>query len=514
METDKILLSSSEPRSYGSSTITDSSGEPDRDSVMPRLISKEASDSSRLAAFVNSSMRFSGILSSSRHFGRSSSMSNEIFNLVQNIVGCGVLSLPSGIAAFSQSKSSSVIASATGLIFFTGAIFGYYFLLLGRICRATCTATYREAWEETVERHTNFIVLCNLIKPGMANLSYSIIMADTLKRLLASADHDVSRLSSLLLATLLVLLPLCLLKNIKMLTPFSIMGLLCMVITAVSMGLRFFDGSYDLSRDGRFVSVSRNTRSIWQWQEWQVDFPNTPHLPKQDLSESLQPKFVEDSSNAIELPNMLILACMLFEAFVAHYNAPRFYTELKDNTVERFATVSATSFFISSSLYAIIAAFGYLTFGENSNGLILNNYSTNDNVATICRASIFISVAFSYPIVFIGFRDGVLDLLNVPISKHTTGNLNALSIVLLAIITLLASFVRNLGVVNAVGGGTLGTVIVFVFPTLMFASCVNNNIGSEATSRQRLEVKVSFGLMMLGIVMGCVGVVHSLITLL
>lgn len=309
METDKLLfISSSEPRSYGSSTIADSSGEPDRDNVMPRLISKEASDSSRrLEAFVNSSMRFSGKLSSSRHFGGSSTVSNEIFNLVQNIVGCGVLLLPSGIAAFSQSKSSSVIASATGLIFVTGVIFGYYFLLLGRVCRVTCTATYREAWEETGERHTNFIVLCNLIKPGIANLSYSIIMADTLKRLLASADHDVSRLSSLLLATLLVLLPLCPLKNIKMLTPFSILGLICMVITAVSMGLRFFDGSYDLSRDGRFVSVSTNTRSIWQWQEWQVNFTKTTHLPKQDLEESSQPKFVEDSSNAIELPKMLVL---------------------------------------------------------------------------------------------------------------------------------------------------------------------------------------------------------------
>ena len=49
----------------------------------------------------------------------------------------------------------------------------------------------------------------------------------------------------------------------------------------------------------------------------------------------------------------------------------------------------------------------------------------------------------------------------------------------------------------------------------MFASCINNsNLGSEATSRQRLEVIFCFGLMMLGIVMRWVGVVYSLITLL
>lgn len=205
---------------------------------------------------------------------------------------------------------------------------------------------------------------------------------------------------------------------------------------------------------------------------------------------------------------MLVLACMLFEAFVAHYNSPRFYTELKDNTINRFAIVCISSFAISSFFYSFIAIIGFMTFGENCNGYILNNYAITDNVANICRTCIFIAVVCSYPIVFIGFRDGVLDFLSVPIEKQTGGNLNFISLVLLSIITMLASSFSDLGLVNAIGGGTLGCIIVFVFPTLMFATCIEDFEGSM--KKKTLEIGLSYTLMAIGVVMGFVGVMKSI----
>jgi len=56
----------------------------------------------------------------------------------------------------------------------------------------------------------------------------------------------------------------------------------------------------------------------------------------------------------------------------AHFNAPKFYTELKNNTVPRFLKVVSTSFGISIGLFCVIASLGFLTFGGNSSGLILN----------------------------------------------------------------------------------------------------------------------------------------------
>jgi len=57
---------------------------------------------------------------------------------------------------------------------------------------------------------------------------------------------------------------------------------------------------------------------------------------------------------------------MLSTAFMAHFNAPKFYTELKDNTIERYNKVVSTSFGISVALFAAIASMGFLTFGGAS----------------------------------------------------------------------------------------------------------------------------------------------------
>jgi amino acid permease len=212
---------------------------------------------------------------------------------------------------------------------------------------------------------------------------------------------------------------------------------------------------------------------------------------------------------------------MLFEAYVAHYNAPRFYTELENHTIPRFRKVVTYSFGASSIVYIFITAFGFLTFGKNCDGYILNNYSTKDSLATFCRVSISVAIICTYPLAFIGYRDGVLDLLQVPAEKQTSGNLNLVSFVLLSFVTVIAMLVKDLGLINAVGGGTLATAIVFVFPTLMYRQAVRRkhfdevNLVDEETSEdederptpeEKREVIFAQTLMCMGIVMGLIGV--------
>jgi solute carrier family 38 (sodium-coupled neutral amino acid transporter), member 11 len=75
-----------------------------------------------------------------------------------------------------------------------------------------------------------------------------------------------------------------------------------------------------------------------------------------------------------------------------HYNSARFYTELKDRSLPRFGVAVSSSFGIAAVAYMVIASFGFLTFGGNSAGLILNNYSPYDPLANISRVAIGISV--------------------------------------------------------------------------------------------------------------------------
>ena len=87
---------------------------------------------------------------------------------------------------------------------------------------------------------------------------------------------------------------------------------------------------------------------------------------------------------------------MLSNAYIAHFNAPKFFYELKDRTLGRFNQVVGWSFGASVLLYSIISGLGFLTFGAASNGLILNNYSTKDVLMGFSRIAVALSVIGRY----------------------------------------------------------------------------------------------------------------------
>lgn len=84
------------------------------------------------------------------------------------------------------------------------------------------------------------------------------------------------------------------------------------------------------------------------------------------------------------------------QAFVMHYNAARFYSELKDKSLSRFGIAVSSSFCVAAIMYIAIASLGFLTFGANSAGYILNNYSPYDPLATGSRLCVGLAVLVSY----------------------------------------------------------------------------------------------------------------------
>ena len=431
---------------------------------------------------VDGSFRFSGKEASIRDFGGTATIPSEVFNMIKNLVGAGALGLPSGVAAFANSPSALIPAFM--VIVIMGVVFAYYFLLMGRLCALTRAASYREVWEITMgDYFAGVVPLAIILMASLGNLAYSMILADTTKSLLIAAGFtSVTRTESLIGVTLFVLLPLCMVKKLSVLAPFSFLGLLGLLFTVGVMALRYFDGTYDPDQGGKYLGG----------------------LPK-----DLQPSFGNLGALGALSSNFLILVCMTFQAYFCHYNAPRYFVELKNNTIRRFTTVVASSFGVSAVIYIVLMAFGFLTFGANCNGNILNNYSTSDNLASCCRLAIAVALACTYPLPFIGVRDGIIDLLMVPESKQTSQNFNMLSLILLTIFTCLAMHFTDLGLLNAVGGGALGTAVVFILPALMFRGAIQH-LGTEATIQQRREATFAMGLMWIGTAVGVVGTVVGL----
>ena len=401
------------------------------------------------------------------------SIPSEIFNLVKSIVGAGVLGLPAGIAAFGNAPSALI--PSTLLVIGIGLLSAYGFSLIGRICAYTGATSYREAWAKSVSEQTSWIpAMCCLLVTTCSVLAYSMILADTVPMLLETAGITITRTQALVGVTSTVLFPLCRLKEMKKLAPFSLVGIIGMCYTAFAMTVRFIGGEY---RQGGIFFES--------------------------MPAHLRPSFGNKGAMASFNSNTFLLVSMLSTAFMAHYNAPKFYLELRNNTIPRYMIVVGASFLISIIMFIVVASLGFLTFGQAASGLVLNNYSTSDTLMSVSRIAVALSLTCSYPLAFGGVRDGVLDFAKVPIAKRSNSFMNVLTIGLLGIITCVAYIIRDLGTVLAFAGATWGNALIYLFPTFMLIQSAKKMPGLQK------EVPIAAATGLVGLTMGVIGTIRA-----
>src|ERR1700755_3478797 len=72
-------------------------------------------------------------------------------------------------------------------------------------------------------------------------------------------------------------------------------------------------------------------------------------------------------------------------AFVCHHNSLLIYGSLKKPTLDRFAKVTHYSTAISMVACLIMALAGYLTFGDKTQGNVLNNFPVDNLMVNIAR---------------------------------------------------------------------------------------------------------------------------------
>lgn len=148
-----------------------------------------------------------------------------------------------------------------------------------------------------------------------------------------------------------------------------------------------------------------------------------------------------------------------------------------------------------------ITMVGFLTFGKACDGLVLNNYAGTDVWMGLSRIAVAVSLVFSYPLAFTGCRDGFLDLGNVPIENRSTRLLDVVTVAILGVITFLAFSLTDVSFVLAFGGATLGNLLTYVYPALMYQKVV----AQKRLKGESFEVTLAMMSAALGIIMGAVG---------
>lgn len=207
-----------------------------------------------------------------------------------------------------------------------------------------------------------------------------------------------------------------------------------------------------------------------------------------------------------------VLVSMLSTAYEAHFNAPLFYRELKDNTVPRYTKMVSASFFLSVATLAAVTAFGFLTFGGASSGYILNNYANSDRLAALARIFVSVSIVFSYPLCFVGLRDGIREMRGVR-PEETKGR-TAWTAGLVALTSAVSLGITDLGFVNSFCGALIGSAIVYIFPSMMILRVLRKKVvagGSKLVAGVRREIALNNGIVVTGVVMGLLGAAISVL---
>jgi len=107
----------------------------------------------------------------------------------------------------------------------------------------------------------------------------------------------------------------------------------------------------------------------------------------------------------------------------------------------------------------------------------------------------------SYPLAFVGVREGLLDLFQV--KKRTNKVYNTVTISALSAVTYAALKIKDVSFVLAFAGATLGNALIFVFPAAMFRSTVKKM--DDASPQLKREAKFAPFMAAAGIIMGAIG---------
>jgi len=340
-------------------------------------------------------------------------------------------------------------------------------------------------WSRTIGETTTYCVDSMIAIMCLAvSVIYSGILGDVATPLLTQAglsNRHNSRATNILAITLTLLLPMSLVKNLSALAFTSILGFSAILYTVFFILVRALDGSYTIG-SGKFVTdgVLELLPTFQKSTVWNCDFTS------------------------------LILTANMSLAYIANYNAPSFYRELKDTSNERFRKMVVISFGLLVILYVITMAAGYSTFGDACQGNILLNCHPDDILSNLGRVATWFSILFGFPLVMSGAREGLIGTASSMGLPQLGSDRNHFGLVasLLALVTIISCFVEDVSLVVGLTGAAMGSFIVYLCPAIIYTKAVALAMGTDSLDYKR--ARINLAMVPFGILLGGFGVYMTL----
>ncbi|KAK4549683.1 hypothetical protein LTR36_004984 [Oleoguttula mirabilis] len=154
-------------------------------------------------------------------------------------------------------------------------------------------------------------------------------------------------------------------------------------------------------------------------------------------------------------------------AFVCHHNSLLIYGSLRKPTMDRFATVTHYSTSISMVACMTMALGGYLSFGDRTQGNVLNNFPTDNVMVNIARLFFGLNMLTTLPLECFVCREVLTEYYFPREAHHPNRHLLFTTALVLAAMTT-ALLICDLGVVFELVGATSACALAYILPPLCF----------------------------------------------
>ncbi|KAK5107897.1 hypothetical protein LTR62_000556 [Meristemomyces frigidus] len=154
-------------------------------------------------------------------------------------------------------------------------------------------------------------------------------------------------------------------------------------------------------------------------------------------------------------------------AFVCHHNSLLIYGSLKTPTMDRFARVTHYSTSISMLACMAMALGGYLTFGDRTQGNVLNNFPTNSVMINIARLCFGLNMITTLPLECFVCRE-VMTTYYFPAEPHNPNRHLIFTTSLVISAMGVALVTTDLGIVFELVGATSACALAYILPPLCF----------------------------------------------
>ncbi|XP_015448678.1 sodium-coupled neutral amino acid transporter 2 isoform X2 [Pteropus alecto] len=260
-----------------------------------------------------------------------------------------------------------------------------------------------------------------------------------------------------LLVSLVLILPLSLLRNLGYLGYTSGLSLLCMVFFLIVVICKKFEISCPLEVASIISDLVNNT----------LTRPTAMAFNITD-GDSCRPRyFIFNSQTVYAVP-------ILTFSFVCHPAILPIYEELKGRSRRRMMNVSKISFFAMFLMYLLAALFGYLTFYERVESELLHTYSKvleTDILILIVRLAVLVAVTLTVPVVIFPIRGSITHLL-CPAKDFSWWRHSLITVSILAFTNLLVIFVPTIRDIFGFIGASAAAMLIFILPSAFYIKLV------------------------------------------